>query len=577
MYPIPSIIMGLETEYGIFVHDDSRGGDGTGWPSLFAACSVVEATETLGFSFIDHGLEGITDMREHDEVEMLAMNPARLALGAPPDRGISQAAIRQRDGSSGYRLPNGCRYYVDMGHPEYSTPEFTNPYEAVVAQKAGDWIVEQCRKHAETHMRKTMNNNSITIHIHRNNSDGKGSSYAAHENYALTPTLFRNIIRYFPLAIYCREHRHEDLFAFRPAKGKYAEHVFTFLVTRQIITGAGKVGFESGLAVPYQISQRADFILEQMGFSTVSHRPLINTRDQPHANPKLLRRLHMIVGDSNVSELSVYLKFGITALFFMMLEQGVIQNGSPQITTPLANPVLSYHNVSRDLTLRHRLHLINHATTSALECQHHYADMAERFACDQSLGPVWQDVVQKWKSALEGLEGDRSRHPIARNLDWVIKEKGLRYFQKVMNVGPLDDASRELDLQYHDIDPEFSIYQQWHGDFGLMNIVSDQDVARAVSCPPDTTRAWLRGELIRRYPKDVLDIGWDYANLMGYGWLAMEHPKHGTRAELEDIFADNPPLDVFMNRMAEKTADNRMPGFSIGAGYSHRGLERAHI
>lgn len=546
---------GLETEYGIFSdslelakhkHDE------------FYAIRVVEMVETLGLLYMNNGLEGIRDREEHERVETEVMAEIDDQAESRP---LPSAGHRQRWGYSGYVLPNGCRFYVDMTHPEYSTPEVSNPRDIVIAQKAGDWITEQCRKRAEQKIRQERNDPDFDLRMYRNNSDGKGNSYAGHENYSLSPWLFNNVLRYEMAEVESvKNGRSGKERMFIPKKSLYTDVVLRFLVTRQIISGAGKVGMENEYghsvhSVPYQISARADFMICDIGGSTVMHRPIINTRDQPHGDHTIVRRLHLIMGDSNMSELSIYMKFGITALFFMMLEEGSIQTSSDAILLPLENATAAYHAVSHDLTLRRPLNLKWGYTTTALETQWQFQALADAFVRRNRMPAIWHDVVAKWAGILNGLQGtNRAKHELAGHLDWVIKERELRIFSRQTGAefGGLKCA--DFALGYHAIDTENCLYDWLLKRGRIMRIVTDEDVMHGVTHPPEDTRAWLRGELLTRYPKDLTDIGWSHAQFINDQCITFPHPGFGAKKELESIFRDNPSYRVFLERILKNGA-----------------------
>lgn len=531
------VVLGLETEYAISLEH------APGMDTLFAAYdvaySVVNAVKELDIPVIDRGLEIIEDIDEHDEVEREAQrnlfqhhyaNRAEIVAS-------SSRALRQRMGCSGFVLETGARYYVDIGaHPEYSTPETLDPRTIILAQKAGDAIVEQCRERAEYLMRARTHSRDLAIHIHRNNSDGKGNSYAGHENYSLSPSLFDAIIR--------------DPFYGRLTNRLLIGATLKFLVTRSIIIGTGKVGFEDFEPAAYQISQRADFMIQPIAQSTVQMRGIINTRNDPLARYNLVRRFHTICGDSNMSELSIYLKCGITALFFKMLEQGYIQNSSGNLMTPLRSSVAAMHSVSRDLTLREQLPLSDGTHTTALETQIEYCQRAKSYVEDAHLAPVWIDVVQKWEAVLNGLNTNRFTDPYARNLDWVIKERLLKQYQKQHHIeDPLDMRCQSLALAYHDINPNRSIYDRLLNNGKIMQIVQPQEIMQMIHDAPIDTRAYLRGKLVKHYSSHITDIGWDYAIFTNGMILNMDHPRKGTKEHIDLLISDNPSFEVFIERI----------------------------
>ena len=528
------VVLGLETEYGIFLKHASNMDD------LVAAYDVVGAVKELNIPLIDRGLEMVEDIDEHEEAEREReawqslykhhyANRAEVAVS-------SSKAFRQRMGCSGFILETGARYYVDLGHPEYSTPETEDPRTIVLAQKAGDVIVEQCRQRAEHLMRARTRNHDLAIHIHRNNSDGNGNSYAGHENYSLSPDLFDTIIT--------------NSFSNKPAIKSLICTTLKFLVTRSIVIGAGKVGFENFAPAHYQISQRADFMMQPIGQSTVKWRGIINTRNDPLARYNLVRRFHTICGDSNMSELSIYLKCGITALFFKMLEQGYIQHSSGDLMTPLSDSVRAMHSVSRDLTLREQLPLDDGTHTTALKTQMRYCELAKSYTQDARLAPVWIDIVQKWEAVLNGMDNNRFTDPWARSLDWVIKERLLKQYQKKHHIeDPTHMECRALALTYHDNNPDRSIYDRVLKSGNIMRIVQPEEITYMVHEAPVDTRAYLRAKLVKNYLPHIVDIGWDYAVFTNGMILDMGHPRKGTKEQIDPLIADNPSFDVFFERI----------------------------
>lgn len=536
------ILFGFETEYAISVKNGSRG---SRMDILYAPYDVVEAVKELNVPFIDRGLEMVEDIAEHEEAEKQARqnlfehkfaNRAEVVAS-------SSKTLRQRLGCSGFVLETGARYYVDLGHPEYSTPETENPRTIVLVQKAGDIIVEECRKRAENLMRMRTGSRDLAIHIHRNNSDGLGHSYAGHENYSLSPSLFDQIVDWYYWVLTPLTHA-----------------VLKFLVTRSIVIGSGKVGFEDFEPASYQISQRADFMVRPIANSTIKDRGIINTRNDPLARYSLTRRFHTICGDSNMSELSIYLKCGITALFFKMLEQGYIQSASGNLMMPLCDSVHAFHRVSRDLTLREKLPLDNETQTTALETQMQYCQLAKSFIQDAHLESVWADVVQKWEAVLNGLDGNRFIDVWAGNLDWVIKERLLKQYQKQHHIdNPTDMECQSLALAYHDINPNKSIYDRLLANGKIMRIVRPEEITRMVHEPPTDTRAYLRGMLVKNYSSHLVDIGWDYAVFTNGMILDINHPRKGTKEQIDPLMADNPSFDVFFERIQNmfKTRQHR--------------------
>jgi proteasome accessory factor A len=322
------------------------------------------------------------------------------------------------------------------------------------------------------------------VHVYKNNSDGKGNSYGTHENYLVD--------RAVPFA-------------------KLAASLLPFFVTRQVFCGAGKVGCEeSGIeGVEYQLSQRADFIEAEVGLETTLKRPIVNTRDEPHADPERFRRLHVILGDANMCDVANFLKVGTTALVLMLIEDSVLD---PEPFT-LATAVEAIKTISRDTSLQSTVELANGRHLSALDLQWEYLDVVKGYLktgrADEALeGTDWPDeVVSRWEYVLTGLESDPST--LARELDWVAKLELLEAYRESRNLGWEDSKLRLIDLQYHDVDPERGLFHKLRNDDRIERIVSDDQIERAMISPPEDTRAYFRGTCLARYASQLVAASWD--------------------------------------------------------------------
>src|SRR3989449_2860169 len=303
-------------------------------------------------------------------------------------RGFEPVQVREPGdedlGLANVILPNGARYYVDHAHPEYSTPECITPRDLVIHDKAGERILERSLQEVERILPPGQR-----LNIYKNNSDGKGNSYGCHENYLVD--------RQVPFARIVRD-------------------LTPFFVTRQIFSGAGKVGVEGQHGerqVGFQLTQRADFFEAEVGLETTLKRPIINTRDEPHADPEKYRRLHCIIGDANMSEVATFLKVGTTAVVLKMIEEEFLPDLS------IDNPVASLHEVSWDLACKRTVRLQEGRTISAIDLQWEYLDHAKKYVKEHDATASNADVLQRWESVLNGLEEDPfSMH---RELDWAAK------------------------------------------------------------------------------------------------------------------------------------------------------------
>jgi len=380
--------------------------------------------------------------------------------------------------SSNVFLQNGARLYLDVGsHPEYATPECDSIYDVVVHDKAGERILEDLVESAEQRLAEE----SIrgTIYLFKNNTDSAGNSYGCHENYMTR--------------------RDDDL-------GAYAEVLIPFFVSRQIYTGAGKV-LQTARGASYSIAQRAEHIWEGVSSATTRSRPIINTRDEPHADAERYRRLHVIVGDSNMSEYTSFVKMGAAACMLRMLED-------PQVVLrdmTLENPIRAIREISHDITCRRTVRLANGRDVSALDIQREYLDRALRYSEAQGFAPMEQRALDMWQHCIETIEDDPLK--LDREVDWVIKYKLLEAYRERHDL-PLGDARVQLlDLQYHDVSRSRSPFYKLQ-DRGLIErICTDTDIETAVDTPPQTTRARLRGDFVKRAKERKRDYTVDWVHL----------------------------------------------------------------
>ncbi|MGH7406383.1 MAG: proteasome accessory factor PafA2 family protein, partial [Candidatus Methylomirabilales bacterium] len=327
---------------------------------------------------------------------------------------LFEKVVSRQRGTNDF-LKNGARLYQDTGcHPEYATPECDNPLDLVIHDKAGERIVEELLYAAERKLRE--NGIYCEIFIFKNNTDSVGNTYGCHENYLVERTVNFH---------------------------KLAELLIPFFVTRQIFTGAGKV-LRTRTGNHYYISQRAQHIYQEISGATTSSRGIINTRDEPHADEEKYRRLHVIVGDSNMSELTTYLKVGTTAIVLSLVEEGVIRKDMA-----LEDPVRAIKEISHDITCKRKVRLKRGVELSAIEIQREYRDLALEYYQTREVAPQTLDILEKWGTILDRLsEEPRS---LSRELDWVIKLDLIHNYMQRKKVGFEDQRVSMLDLQYHDI------------------------------------------------------------------------------------------------------------------------------
>lgn len=366
-------------------------------------------------------------------------------------------------------LANGARLYVDHAHPEYSGPECYDPLEAALYDKVGEFVMRSAAAAA-------LESAGKHVSLYKNNSDGKGNSYGAHENYLMArETPFGDIIRY----------------------------AMTFLVTRQIFTGAGKIGSENDRPdVDFQITQRADFFEEEVGLETTLKRPIINTRDEPHGDPSRYRRLHVIIGDANLSEVQNFLKVGTTALMLAALEDGAIPD-----PLDLADPVDACWRVSHDISMTNPIDLDGGGTATALEIQGRYLEWLSKYVEKELDDPVWTQLIEEWARVLDGLENDVMS--LADTLDWVAKRRIFAGYADRDGLEVTSSKVRALDLQYHDVDPVKGLYNRINARGGFRRLFTDEEIARAAVNPPERTRAYFRGRCVDKFSKSVVAANWD--------------------------------------------------------------------
>jgi len=376
-------------------------------------------------------------------------------------------------------LENGARLYLDTGfHPEYATPECDDVMDLCVHDKAGERIVEDLLHQAEKRLRE--DGISGNILLFKNNTDSAGNSYGCHENYLVS----RDV-------------------SFQ----RLAEALIPFFVTRQIFAGAGKV-LQTPRGFHYCLSQRAQHICQEISGATTSSRSIINTRDEPHADAERYRRLHVIVGDSNMSELATYLKVGTTAVVLDMIEDGYFDRDFS-----LQSPVQAIRDISHDPTLRETVKLKDGRSMSALEIQREYLAASRTYYEHQEPDPVTRDVLDRWQDLLDRLDADPMS--CSREVDWVIKKDLIETYMSKHRLSWRDPRVSLIDLQYHDIRPDRGLYYLLAKNDMVERLSTDEAIEQAKHIPPQTTRARLRGEFIRRANLKGKDyrVDWVYLKL----------------------------------------------------------------
>ena len=380
--------------------------------------------------------------------------------------------------SSNVFLENGARLYLDVGsHPEYATPECDSILECVTHDRAGERVLENLVSGAEQRLRDEGIRG--TIYLFKNNIDSAGNSYGCHENYLTT--------------------RSDDL-------SHYAETLIPFLVSRQIFTGAGHI-MQTARGPIYSIAQRAEHIWEGVSSATTRSRPIINTRDEPHADSERFRRLHVIVGDSNMSEYTNFVKIGSAACVLRMIEDPV----TVLRDLTLENPIRSIRDISHDLTCRRKVRLASGRELSALDIQRELLDRALRFADQRGFSPEEQRALEMWEHCIVALENDPMK--LDREVDWVIKYRLIEEFRARHGLLLDDPRVHMLDLQYHDIDQQRGVFYKMQARGLVERVCDDADIERARDIAPQTTRARLRGEFIKRAKERKRDFTVDWVHL----------------------------------------------------------------
>jgi proteasome accessory factor A len=446
-------VVGIETEYGISVPGQP------GFNAMVSSSLVVNAYAPA------------RERRTRWDFE--EESPLRDARGFDLAHEVGEASSGDDElGLANVILTNGARLYVDHAHPEYSTPEVTSPLDAVRWDKAGERVM------AEAARRAAAIPGTAPVQLYKNNTDNKGVSYGCHENYLMArATPFAEIVR----------------------------HLTPFFVSRQVFCGAGRVGTgQDGRGHAFQISQRADFFEVEVGLETTLKRPIINTRDEPHADPEKYRRLHVIIGDANLNEVSTYLKVGTTSLVLAMIEAGFVDRD-----LSVEAPVTALRAVSHDPSLKHLVTLRDGRRLTAVQLQMEYLELARKFvesgggeADDQTA-----DVLARWESVLTRLEDDPAT--CGREVDWVAK---LAILDGYRDRESLDWDSHKLqlvDLQYHDVRPDKGLYNRLVARGSVERLVAEDDVTAAMTAPPEDTRAYFRGRCLDKYAGEVAAASWD--------------------------------------------------------------------
>jgi proteasome accessory factor A len=497
---IPKVI-GTETEYGI---------SAVGSPEFnpVISSSLLISTYAGALRRIRWDYEQESPLRDARGFE-----PVQLREPSEEDLGLANVI-----------LPNGARYYVDHAHPEYSTPECVTPRDLVIHDKAGERVLERSLEEIERTMPGAQR-----LAVYKNNSDGKGNSYGTHENYLVD--------RQVPF-------------------GNLVAGLTPFFVSRQIFCGAGKLGGEASWDERsrdrYQVTQRADFFEAEVGLETTLKRPIINTRDEPHADPEKYRRLHVIPGDANMSEVSNYLKCGTMAIVLSMIEDDFIDRD-----LSLDSPVISYRRVSRDLSCRETMRLKDGRALTAVDLQREFLDLAHRYYRDREHEPWVDDVMARWGSVLDRLAVDPMS--LARELDWVIKRQLIENYMAKHSCEWSDSRVAMIDLQYHDIRPSKGLYYKLEESDAVERMTTEDEVTKAIYDPPKDTRAYFRGMCLQKYADEVVSASWDSVIFdLKEGPLKkifMLEPLRGTEAHVRQLFEESATAGALLKNLGKPSGD----------------------
>jgi proteasome accessory factor PafA2 len=479
-------VMGIETEYGISV---------PGQPGANAMVSSSQVVNAYQAATAARARRARWDFEEE--------NPLRDARGfdLAAESADSSQLTDEDLGLANVILTNGARLYVDHAHPEYSAPECTNPLDAVIWDKAGERVM------AEAAARAAATPGGPAIQLYKNNTDNKGVTYGCHENYLMArSTPFADIVR----------------------------HLTPFFVSRQVVCGAGRVGRGvDGREEGFQISQRADFFEVEVGLETTLKRPIINTRDEPHADPDKYRRLHVIIGDANLSEISTYLKLGSTALVLAMIEDKFLA-----ADLAIESPVPELRAISHDPGLKHLVALRDGRRMTAVQLQMEYLELARKYSEDKygtDIDDVTADVLARWESVLTRLADDPMQ--LSRELDWVAKLEILEGYRERDGLAWGHPRLELVDLQYADVRASRGLYNRLAERGRMTRLTSEPAVLTAMDEPPDDTRAYFRGRCLRKYPESVAAASWDSVIFDIPGRESLQRvptmePLRGTRAHV---------------------------------------------
>lgn len=470
-------MMGIETEYGILDPDNSWAN-----PMEMSAAVVRAYCSRHPHAPWDYfGEDPLSDARGY-HLPRAAAHPSQLT---------DEPVVRS--GAPGAAISNGGRFYVDHAHPEYSSPEVTSPRAIVAWDRAGDAIARESMA--------AVAQSGRAIVLYKNNVDGKGASYGTHENYLVDRAVAFHELTY---------------------------RLIPFFVTRPLLVGSGRVGLGQRSEDPgFQISQRADYVENDVGLETTFNRPIVNTRDEPHADPERYRRLHVIGGDANLFDVPMYLKFATTSILLTLIERNQMPLELDTVT--LSAPIVDAWGVSHDPFE----HVLSTATghMRALDVQRLYLEVAHRHLAGEDAET--DEALALWAEVLDGLASDPSS--VADKVEWVAKRDLLEGMRSRYGSGWSDPRLAALDLQWADLRPTMGIVPRLEAAGRVKRLVTDDDVARAVVHPPEDTRAYLRGRLVERFELRAASWSTIVADDSGLIRIPLRDPYRGSKARVDRL------------------------------------------
>ena len=453
-------LLGMETEYGIIREDLEDSDPVEESMKLLKSCPQKSVLGKWAYS------------QENSHQDMRGFKVQSLAQDEEEDTFCAEDRKRPYsylEMKCDRVLSNGARFYNDHTHPEYSTPECNSLFSLVAHDVAGERIVAESAKIRNQELSKK------AVQVFKNNTDYSGHSYGTHDNYLVSRDIPFDIL----------------------VKG-----LVPFMVTRQLYAGAGKVGSENPKTNQFkglQLAQRSDFIENVLSIETMIKRPIINTRDEPHAKRSQYRRLHLIMGDANMSAYATALKVGSTRFVLNLIARGTTL---PDIE--LENPVQDVLKVSQDKNRNATLKRNSGETITALEIQEIYLEAVEKTFPGKDRESKW--VIQEWRKTLNELK--HSPDKLSDRIDWAIKEKLFLEFIESENLNWDDPMLQSLDLEYHNLDPDRGLYRGLEQENGVFSLLTEKEISRAIEFPPEGTRAKIRGDAVSKESEKIKSIHW---------------------------------------------------------------------